>query len=298
MRVRVPGKLVLVGEYAVVDGGPAVVAAVDRGVEAAYRPGPGFEVTTPTDDRFARAALVAAGAPAGAWTFRDWNPVVAPVKVGLGGSAAAVVAATALALAARGEPVSPGDLRRRATAVHRAVQGSGSGVDVAASAHGGVLAFEGDTVRPLAVPGLGDRLVVVFSGQAAATGPRVERYRAWTGRAGFVAESRAVAEGFVADPVGATRAAFALLAGMATAAGVDYRTPAIDSLVASAAEAGGAAKPSGAGGGDVVLGVFPDAAHARVWAAEVARRFLVIPVAIAPGPAFGPADATAAGRPR
>ena len=54
-----PGKLFLVGEYAVLDGAPAVVAAVDRGVRCeAWPGGEGLRIETPTgDDRFARPAL-------------------------------------------------------------------------------------------------------------------------------------------------------------------------------------------------------------------------------------------------
>ena len=54
-RIQVPGKLVLIGEYAVLDGAPAWVAAVDRGVTCEVWEGEGIEV--PQDDRFVRAAL-------------------------------------------------------------------------------------------------------------------------------------------------------------------------------------------------------------------------------------------------
>ena len=48
LTVLAPGKLVLVGEYAVLDGAPAIVAAVDRGVRCVLSPGDAVE--TPAAD--------------------------------------------------------------------------------------------------------------------------------------------------------------------------------------------------------------------------------------------------------
>lgn len=50
MRIRAsaPGKLVLIGEYGVLRGGPALVAAVDRRAEVSLEPGAaGIRVTAP-----------------------------------------------------------------------------------------------------------------------------------------------------------------------------------------------------------------------------------------------------------
>jgi phosphomevalonate kinase len=291
MRVVAPGKLVLCGEYAVIDGAPAVVVAVDRGVACAWSPGDALRIETPTgDDRFVRAALLDADAPSGTWRFEDWNPVPSTTKVGLGGSAAAVVAAILGAGAARGRPPGPAALHAHAARVHHAVQGSGSGIDVAASALGGVLRFAGGAATPLPSELVGgDRLVVVFSGASAATGPRVATYRAWPDRAGFVAESARIVDAFATDPVAALAANGALLRDMAARSGVAYWTPAIDGIVRAAEAHGGAAKPSGAGGGDIVVALFPEAARAAAYAEEVgAAGFLVVPVGVAGGAHVAP----------
>lgn len=266
--VRAPGKLVLVGEYAVLDGGGAVVAAVDRGVQCAVYPHPALVVETPGDDRFVAAALE--GAPPGRYVFTDWNPVVGlGGKAGFGGSAAATVAAV---LAAGLPP-------ERAAEVHHAVQGSGSGVDVFASLRGGVRRFP--TGEPVPCP----PLRAVWSGQSASTGERVRRYQAWSGREAFVARSRALVDGFAADPIGVFREAYALLREMAAAAGVAYDTGAHAAIAGLAAGRGGAAKPSGAGGGDVAVAVFPDEGAAEAFDAACAGAgFVGIPVNVA-GPA-------------
>src|SRR5262245_23763402 len=144
MIARAPGKLVISGAYAVLEGAPALVAAVDRYVvadssraaerltpevrEALSRRGPEREHRAPWFD---------------ATELRDASH---NRKLGLGSSAAILVASLA-ALELDAEPDLPeGDLAARvfseARVAHRAAQGGGSGIDVAASAFGGVLRFE------------------------------------------------------------------------------------------------------------------------------------------------------------
>ncbi|MCA9540701.1 MAG: hypothetical protein KC620_17500, partial [Myxococcales bacterium] len=164
--VRAPGKLILLGEYAVLHGHAALVVAVDRYAECrvdvdgppgvfggAYgefpfidgRPAPGN--TLP----FARALLHARKQrqPAVAYHLStDALHVAVPgnaAKLGLGSSAAATVALAGAVLAVRGVPLDARAQRRvfrSAQIAHRMVQGSGSGADVAASSLGGALAYQ------------------------------------------------------------------------------------------------------------------------------------------------------------
>lgn len=268
IEVLAPGKLVVVGEYAVLDGGGAVVAAVDRGVRCVRTDADPLEIVTPGDDRFVREAL--RGAPAARYTFSAWNPVDLPDKPGFGGSAAATVAA----VVAAGLPPA------RAYAAHAAVQGGGSGVDVFAALSGGVRRFPDGAEVPC------PPLLAVWSGRSAQTGPRVARYLAWGGRDAFVAASRALVAGFAEDPARALREAYALLRAMATDAGVDWETPAHAHIAALAAAHGGAAKPSGAGGGDVAVAILPDPdARAAFAAACAAEGLAPIPVRVVGGAA-------------
>lgn len=277
--VHAPGKLVLLGEYAVLDGAPALVLAVHRGVGCTVEPGgDGVELLTPGDDRFARAGLDAVRAPPGRYRFYDLDPLALEGKPGFGGSAAAAVAAV----------IAGGGLGPEAFAVHHRVQGGGSGVDVAASLHGGLIRFEGGKARPLAAV----EPAVVFSGRSASTGPRVRTYRAWSGdRDAFVTASRALVDAFPRDPVGVFERAGALLARMAHDAGIDYLTPGLQQIATLAREHGGAAKPSGAGGGDCAVALFYDQQTRRDFELACrARGFFVIPVRSAPGAARLPAE--------
>jgi phosphomevalonate kinase len=209
--------------------------------------------------------------------FTDWNPVDAPSKPGLGGSAAATVAAVVAGTSGR---LARPEVLRVAREIHAEVQGGGSGVDVAASVYGGVSRVAGGQVS--ALPPVAPS--VVFTGVSAETGPRVARYLAWPERGPFVARMAALVDVFPSSPVAALREGAVLLRGMAERAGLAYWTDAIDILVRLALDHGGAAKPSGAGGGDIVVALFDDPSARVAWeSAATSRGFLVVPVAIAPG---------------
>ena len=260
------------GEYAVLDGAGAIVAAVDHGVACTRTPG-ALGWSTPGDDRFVSAALADQPLDIGQFAFQDWNPVdLGGAKPGFGGSAAATVAA----VLAAGRPAAD------AFEVHRRVQGSGSGVDVFAAINGGVRRFpDGAPVSP---PLLG----VVWSGRSAQTGPRVAQYQAWgaadpRARRAFVLDSRALVDSFGVTPIASTREAWRRLCAMSRAAGIDYATPEHVALAELAERCGGAGKPSGAGGGDVAVAVFPDPERLAVWARQCAAlNFTVIPTRVAP----------------
>lgn len=259
--VLAPGKLVLVGEYAVTDGAPAIALAIDRGVRCEVRPGVGIE-TPDGDVRFVAPALE--GAPPARYRFSAWNPVGLPGKPGFGGSAAACVAACLAA----GRPALD------ALRIHREVQGGGSGIDVAASALGGQIRFQRGEAGPAGEPA---DIVVIWSGASARTAERLSVYRAWARRdpaahQRFVERSAAVVEAFAVAPLASLAEGAALLVGMAQDAGLDYLTPALARISALAEQYGGAAKPSGAGGGDCAIALLPDpdarAAFRRALAAE------------------------------
>jgi mevalonate kinase len=225
------------------DGAPAVVLAIDRGVECRVEMGHGI-ATPDGDSRFVEPA-VGRLAEAALFRFKEWNPVALPEggKPGFGGSAAACVAAC----------LAVGRDVEEAFEIHRTVQGSGSGIDVAASIHGGMLRFQDGKTHALRPP---VQPTVIWSGQSARTGPRVQQYLEWSGRVGFVDASEDLVSGFTRDPVGSTAALLRLLSSMAAQAGIDYLTPPLERICQLARVHGGAAKPSGAGGGDCAVAFF------------------------------------------
>ncbi len=262
MRVFAPGKLVLTGAYAVLGGAPAVVMATNRGVHA------DGSVVEPDPTREVRAALGSTPAP-----FVDASALhEGRRKLGLGGSAAILVASLGVLAAGRGDDLGAPEVRarvfREARMAHARAQGGGSGVDVAASVHGGLLVY---TPSPWEAPRLEHAVVPAdlvvrawFSGESARTSDLLSRVEALASRdaAGHRAALEAIAlpaedaraavlEGdVVAFIVAVDRTADAL-----AALGVRADAPIVPAAFARLAEAaraeGGAFVPSGAGGGDV-----------------------------------------------
>ena len=239
---RAPGKLMVAGEYAVLDGAPAVVLAVDRGVQCSITPADELQIDTPDgDDRFVRPALEGCS---GHFSFSAWNPTDLPEKPGFGGSAAACVAACVAA----GRPAAD------AIAIHHQVQGGGSGADVLASIHGGMIRVHDGDARPLTPI----RPVVIWSGKSAKTQPRVDHYLSIADRSAFVHASTQIVDHFSDDPVRMLGENADLLMHLAVETGLPYMTPSLAVIRSLAKACGGAAKPSGAGGGDCAIALFPD----------------------------------------
>lgn len=261
MIVRAPGKLFTTGAYAVLEGAPAIVLAVNRYVTAS----PGAPSTRPEVVEVARRLGGAPPAVEVAELERGGR------KLGLGSSAAAVVASAALLLA-------PKNLRDHSTrcrifdearAAHAAIQPRGSGADVAAATFGGVLRVQkhGDAldVKTVELPaGLCvrafaldrsartsdalDRLAARRNGATRALSMLVEAAEAGaraTAASSFVEAARRHVEGLAA--LGAT------LELPLVPPEVDRAREVLFSAGSMGAGSNFTLLPSGAGGGDTVL---------------------------------------------
>ena len=292
-----PGKLFLIGEYGVLHGGTAVIAAVDRRASATFVPG--GAPATPLIAEAVRAvaertALDGVALPDGAPLVDSAAMSQDGQKLGLGSSAAAVVAAIAALWDALGRPVEPGALLPLAVGAHRAAQGGrGSGGDVAASLFGGVIAYaragEAEPViRPLSAA-LPVQLVVFRAGEPAGTvhflnaverlasrdpAEHAARVQPITAAAGKFVQAHEAGDG--AALIAAVAAAHEALQALGHAADVPIVTAALQTAAALARGCGGAAKGSGAGGGDVGVGFFPDPDAAEAFRARASRLGLEI----------------------
>ncbi len=265
LSVRAPGKAIVCGEYAVLDGAPAICVAVERHVVACA----GSGVKSP----FVEAALRHAARALGTEPLRsvavDSTPLYeATSKIGLGSSAAVTAAVVGLAFAAAGRSLDDkAQLFAIADAAHAEAQGVvGSGIDVATSVYGGAIRFQRGTdvkIAPIAWPSA-LTLTFVFSGQSASTPDLVGRVRTlrerdattYAARMGALTE---LAKGFAAalergDAMNAIAVAARwqpALAALGQAADAPIVTPFFEEVAAIAQAHGAAAKPSGAGGGDL-----------------------------------------------
>lgn len=340
MIATAPGKLLLTGEYAVLEGAPALVVAVNRRVVARKR-------TSATGS----SPFLLAVADELARRYGSDHPVTraafdivvdssafffGQAKLGLGSSAAVTVAATALALAAerRAVPMIDRDnVIAIATAAHQHAQRSrrrardsgshmivaprvratteelaiattsrdsstsivagtatgssagldpamlgGSGADIAAAVHGGVIAFVPQKGSPPQITRLTWptklRLIAFFTGESADTTELVGRVMAARSArpasvdaalTAIANASRAACQGAESRmPEIAANAVLSALKQAATATdalaettGVALVPPCVTKAQRALAKLGGVAKTTGAGGGDVGVAVLP-----------------------------------------
>jgi phosphomevalonate kinase len=262
-----PGKLVLLGEYGVLEGGTAIVAAVNRRATARVvgdtepsATGPLVEAVLRVAARHKIPAAPRIAIDTGA--FRD----DAGKKLGLGSSAACAVVAAALI-------GDTGYERALALAIeaHRdAFDGEGSGVDVAASYSGGIIAARRQPSRvvPLASRLRDLSLFVLYTNRSASTAELVRACRASSEWKAYTDILKGLAEeGLRAWETQSARAFLSVvqragraMAALGKASSAEVVTEEIAAIMRIADELGGAAKPSGAGGGDVAIafGTDPD----------------------------------------
>ncbi len=285
---RAPGKVVISGAYAVLEGAPAIVSAVSRYVlaDASRR----SDLLTPE----VHAAIGDRPAP---W-FDASALREAGKKLGLGSSAAILVASLgALELAARA-PIDDAELvaavLSRALSAHATAQAGGSGIDVAASAHGGTLICQrkGELleVRRADLPGA--LCVEVWAAGQPASTPELRRrvsllaerdpfsYRLIMDAQASASEraAEALAQGDGAGLITALADQRDALGRLGSAAGAPIVTAEVAELDAQARKEGATVLPAGAGGGDVALfvGSAAPSAALRALALELGQRPLAL----------------------
>lgn len=260
MRVAAPGKLLLTGAYAVLEGAPAIVVAVDRVATA------DTEKNAETSTREVELAFGANAAP-----YVDAAALFDGArKLGLGSSAAVLVAALAARKARGGadlaSPCVRAELFAEARAAHAASQGGGSGADVAASVFGGVLRYSLAGIAGVSLP-RGLHLAAYFSGTSARTSelraavdelrtrqPTVHRECIEVLRMGAELACQALSQGRLDVFLAAADVTRNALARLGVASGAPIVPEQFVTLARFAARTGAVFLPSGAGGGDV--GVF------------------------------------------
>lgn len=267
------GKVILLGEHAVVHGVPAIAVGLDRGAKATVTPldrGPsrltiGEWSASSTD----RADLgLAFDALLQATGTREPVTVVAETDLvpgaGLGCSAALGVAMTRALLSASGIEEGPQAIAARALAWEKVFHGTPSGIDTTVAAHGGCLLYQRRDDGPHFAPvslGAPLHLAIGYTGHPASTRTMVEAVaklrerkadvvaKTFEGIEALVRNARLALE--AGDRQGLGRL---LDLGQMLLAGLFVSTPEIETMCTLAREAGAlGAKLTGAGGGGCVI---------------------------------------------
>jgi phosphomevalonate kinase len=294
MIARAPGKVVLSGAYAVLEGAPALVAAVDRYVVADAR----REATRVTPE--VAEALARRNATRAPWfDARALRDDGRDQKLGLGSSAAILVASLAALELSQEPALDDAALASRtflpALEAHQSAQGGGSGIDVAASAFGGVLVYERSTesgpVPRITSIQLPESLYIEVwsSAESASTSGMLARVAALRDArpldyAAIIARLTAAADASrratSADAfVEGCRLQLAGLTELGDRAGAPIVDPAARAFHAATSDRGAVVLPSGAGGGDVVLLVSSSPLGDR----EVGKPFGFVPLPLTLG---------------
>jgi phosphomevalonate kinase len=273
-----PGKLFLSGEYAVLAGAPAVVTTVNRRIAA--------RCTRENQPAMPLTSHVRSEVSAFLQKRYDASPGQLPnllvetrgfsierCKLGIGSSAAIVAASTGALFAWAGMSIAAHreDILQVAQTAHYEAQGRrGSGADVAAAVLGGTIVFAPGQ-PPVSVSPTGVFFCAIWTGASASTVELVKHVqrlahdnpalheRIFAQLTALATElSDAYSAGDGARIVSLTEAYGAHMQELGEAAGVPIVTAAHAHIRQLAASFQGAAKPSGAGGGDAAIAVFTD----------------------------------------
>ncbi|MBN2341562.1 MAG: hypothetical protein JXX29_14170 [Deltaproteobacteria bacterium] len=296
VKVSAPGKLFLSGEYAVLEGAPAVIDSVNRRVFAAA-----------TRDNIPQSALIKeiksavtaflterSGSPVGQLPNVDIDSTgfsISRRKLGIGSSAAVSAATTGVLFEWAGLSIEDhrDDIFLVADTAHRAYQnGKGSGADVATSIFGGTVIFQVENpiinVSPLPI-----HKVFVWTGKSASTVSLVQEVKKLqeqspTSYASIMEElvrlagslATAYREENAADVISLTHAYGNQLDVLGNAAHIPIITATMHRIADIAKEMNGAFKPSGAGGGDAAMAIFSNASDAHQFSLRISQNGLEV----------------------
>ncbi len=277
LKIFAPGKLILMGEYAVRHDGPGVVMAIDRLASLRWLSSSGDGRDDLVSQARSHTAPLLGVGKLGPCAVDSSGFYHEGQKLGLGSSAAVTAASVASVFVEAGRDISSAierqemwdiamDVHDRFQAVH------GSGLDLAASIFGGFVMMDKSCddvpLKSWKLP-KGIDLLFCWTHSPASTSSMVDAIDRWsvaheTKYAGIMSEMTDLAGTFChADPdVGQTIALIdrygMLMDRLGRDSGVPVVTDMMRELFSLARDMGGAAKPSGAGGGDFFMAAFGD----------------------------------------
>jgi len=258
-----PGKLILMGEHAVVYGHPALALAVERGmtVSLTERKGATLLSDSPIHDSRLMEALLTVLPEEGVGVTIDST---LPTGRGMGSSAALAVALGRASMAREGLGRDPEELNRRAFQIERIFHGTPSGIDHTVSMLGGALRYwrteTGPRFEPIELSHL--PIVVIDSGTTGNTAEMVAKVAAKQPDVRLELAEMATLLNSTLPALkqgDLTTVGLAWLENHRLLQAVGVSTELLDQIVRLAVDGGATgAKLAGAGGGGVVIALAPE----------------------------------------
>ena len=303
LKATAPGKLVLSGDYAVLLDAPAIVLSVDRYAVCTYeamdRIGWLLESLPSNQEHhfrgldelmearhssvqslFASFAKLGILAPNAHFCVDTSSFYHQNTKLGIGSSAASLVATAKVIETLSERSFSFDDLYR----MHGELQGSsGSGLDIAASIHGGVIVYQNQHAESIELhPEI--YFSYVYSGYGTTTGQMLERFNLWREKAdrglihNWLEAARTVVD-YTDDPDEFVRAISHqtdLLERMDNDAKLGIFSSEHQTARSLAQNEGLVYKPSGAGGGDMGIAIGTDSEAIQRFESNLANTSLIL----------------------
>jgi phosphomevalonate kinase len=299
IKASAPGKVIIAGEYAVLDGAPAICMAVNRRAHVSIRSSsdnhhtvaaPGFAEKVASFGSISECAeeyplLAAVWQELQIETPEFLNIVLDSSgfsdaeagKIGIGSSAALTVALTAALARLAGESR---DIRGIAMVAHRRLQGgAGSGADIACSLAGGTIEYRmGEKVSAELGWPTGLRYALLWSGVPADTGAQLDKLNsaaAHGSRAELGGSAKAVAAAWKSGDAEQVMNGLSEYIATLRRFDVDHKLGIFDAGHAVLADTADSLelvyKPCGAGGGDLGIAISSDDAELAAFV-DIARQ--------------------------
>lgn len=309
MQTIAPGKVMIAGEYSVLLGHPAIVAAINREARCSFEPSSQLKFYTKTSD------TVFSNENSGLFNAvvktLDRHSLSTPVghyvldtsdffderhqKIGLGSSAAGVVALTKNILGHQGLK-NPLQLFQLSHEAHKLFSGGmGSGADIAASIYGGVIGYQyihnAPLVQDVDLRKIWPHLLIIHSGKPQSTKHFVEQFLKSKEHASIIdnfnKETNKQTERLLANLgeidvfIEVLNHLFGLMEHLGNAIGIDIVSEEHRHIQRIAQSLNGAAKPSGAGGGDIAIALVPEENRAAFVDELGKSNFSILPLELA-----------------
>lgn len=280
MNISAPGKTIIIGEYVVLEGGVGIVLGVNRRCKLVRGECVGHGLVEIARQK----ALGQSVSDKAIWKADTSAFYEEGKKIGLGSSGAVAVCGVASVFYEQGFDIRDKNVREMIWAIakqaHDQFQGEeGSGIDILGSCFGGFMLMEGKGRFKTWRPTQGYEFVWVWTGKVGLTPHLLKNVRELKKRDmptynSIIKHMAELSTGLAMeklDMMHCFREYYVLMQSLGRFSKVDIVTEEMEIIEQVARSIGGVAKPSGAGGGDLMICAFTNKESADQFSREISR---------------------------